>query len=62
MGKRKKGPNKQITLEHANRQKEDKKVFEKKWRLKVNETLEHKKHEQKGKVVIIGFMQPKAPR
>jgi hypothetical protein len=29
---------------------------------KTKESLEHKKHEQNGKDVIIGLLQPKAPR
>ncbi len=56
MGKSKKGPNKRITLKHANRQKEDRQISQKGMMIKTKETLEHKKHEQKGKVVIIGLL------
>jgi len=56
VGKSKKGPNKQIALKHDNRQKEDRKISQKGMMTKTKETLEHKKHEQKGKVVIIGLL------
>ncbi len=56
MSKSKKGPNKRITLKHANRQKEDKQISQKGMMTKTKETFKHKKHEQKGKVVIIGLL------
>jgi len=56
VGKSKKGPNKWIALKHTNRQKEDKQISRKGMMTKTKETLKHKKHEQKGKVVIIGLL------
>ncbi len=50
VGKSKKGPNKWITLEHTNREKENKFSFRKGVMIKTKETLEHKKHEQKEKL------------
>ncbi len=49
-GKSNKGPNKQIALEHTNREKEDKKFFWKGVMIKTKEALEHKKHEQREKL------------
>jgi hypothetical protein len=56
VGKNKKGPNKQIALKHNNRQKEDIKISQKGMMTKTKEISEHKKHEQEGKVVIIGLL------
>ncbi len=56
VGKSKKGLNKQIALKHNNRQKEDIKISQKGMMTKTKETSKHKKHEQEGKVVIIGLL------
>jgi len=56
VGKSKMGLNKQIALKHDNRQKEDKKTSQKRMMIKTKETSKHKKHEQNGKVVIIGLL------
>jgi len=60
MGNKKKGFNERIALAHVKKQKDDKKISRRGMMIKSEETFEHKKHKQKGKVVIISLLPPKA--
>jgi hypothetical protein len=59
-GQKQKGPNEWITLVHTNKQKEDKQISQKGMMgKKQNKPLSNKKHKQKRKATIIGFLLPK---